>query len=81
MRFSSQNVDSISSPLRFSSLNVVSTSPQPQMFLQLQIIKTQLHNRLRDGLMNDCLMIYIEKDIFKTIDNEDIIQRFQNIKL
>ena len=92
--FSSQNVDSTSSSQRFSSLNVVFTypnvvstslnistsSPQPQMFLQPQIIKTQLRNRLRDGLMNDCLVIYIEKDIFETIDNEDIIQRFQNIK-
>ena len=25
-------------------------------------------------------MTYIEKDIFETIDNEDVIQRFQNMK-
>ena len=30
--------------------------------------------------MNDCLVTYIEKDIFKTIKCEEIMQRFQNIK-
>lgn len=30
--------------------------------------------------MNDSLVIYIEKDIFKSIGNEKIMQRFQNIK-
>ena len=29
--------------------------------------------------MNDCLVIYIEKDIFKTIKCEEIMQ-FQNMK-
>jgi hypothetical protein len=29
--------------------------------------------------MNDCLITYIEKDIFKTI-NEEIMQRFQGMK-
>jgi len=30
--------------------------------------------------MNDNLVIYIEKDIFDKIDNEAIMERFQNIK-
>ena len=30
--------------------------------------------------MNDCLVTYIEKDIFKTIECEEIMQRFQNMK-
>jgi hypothetical protein len=30
--------------------------------------------------MNDSRIIYIEKDIFKTIGIEEIMQRFQNIK-
>jgi hypothetical protein len=29
-----------------------------------------------DEWMNDCLITYIEKDIFKTISNEEIMQRF-----
>ena len=30
--------------------------------------------------MNDCLTVYIEKDITHRIDNESIMQRFQNMK-
>ena len=30
--------------------------------------------------MNDCLVIYIKKDIFKTIECEEIMQRFQNME-
>jgi hypothetical protein len=30
--------------------------------------------------MNDYLVTYIEKDIFKTINNEKIMQRFQGMK-
>ena len=31
-------------------------------------------------LMNDCLVVYIEKDVACSIDNETIMQRFQNMK-
>ena len=30
--------------------------------------------------MNDCLVAYIERDVDCNIDNETIIQRFQNMK-
>ena len=30
--------------------------------------------------MNDCLVVYIEKDIVRSIDNETIMQQFQNMK-
>ena len=30
--------------------------------------------------MNDHLLVYIEKDIFDIIDNETIMQHFQNMK-
>ena len=33
----------------------------------MNIIKNQLHNQIGDQWMNDCLVTYIEKDIFKTI--------------
>ena len=33
-----------------------------------------------DQWMNDCLVTYIEKDVFDSIDNELIMQRFQNMK-
>ena len=30
--------------------------------------------------MNDCLVVYIERDINCSIDNEIIMQQFQNMK-
>ena len=30
--------------------------------------------------MNDCLIVYIKRDVACSIDNEIIIQRFQNMK-
>jgi len=33
-----------------------------------------------DGWINDCLVIYIEKDLFDNIEHEVIIQRFLNMK-
>ena len=49
-------------------------------FSAMNIIKNRLRNQLGDQWMNDCLVTYIEKDIFKTIKCEEIMQRFQNMK-
>ena len=39
----------------------------------IKFTKNSLRNRMGDELMNDCLVTYIEKDIFDSIDNESII--------
>ena len=49
-------------------------------FSIVNIIKNRLRNQIRDQWMNDCLVTYIEKDIFKTIKCEEIMQQFQNMK-
>ncbi|CAK8576822.1 unnamed protein product [Lathyrus sativus] len=46
----------------------------------MKIVKTRLRNRMGDEWMNGCLVTYIESDVLKYIDNEQIIQRFQNMK-
>ena len=45
-------------------------------FSVMNIIKNRLRNQIRDQWMNDCLVTFIEKDIFKTIKCEEIMQRF-----
>lgn len=35
---------------------------------------------MKDQCRNYCLAMYVKKDLFKTIGNEEIMQRFQNIK-
>ena len=49
-------------------------------FSVMNIIKNWSHNRMRDQWINDCLVTYVDKDIFKTIECEEIMQRFQNMK-
>ena len=58
----------------------VATATVERAFLAMNIIKNRLHNRIGDQWMNDCLVTYIEKNIFKTIEYEKIMQQFQNMK-
>ena len=59
---------------------LVATAIVEKVFFIIKISRISYTIRLKDNLINDCLVTYIEKDIFKTIDNKNIIQRFQNMK-
>ena len=53
---------------------LVATATVERAFLAMNIIKNQLRNRIEDRWMNNCLVTYIEKYIFKTIESEEIMQ-------
>ena len=59
---------------------LVATATVERVFSTMNIIKNRLRNQIGDQWMNDCLVTYIEKNIFKTIICEEIMQRFQNMK-
>ena len=59
---------------------LVATITVERTFSALNVIKNWLRNQIGDQWMNDCLITYIKKDIFKTIKCEEIMQRFQNMK-
>ena len=46
----------------------------------MKYINNELRNRIEDQWMNDCLVVYIKRDGVCNIDNETIMQRFQNMK-
>jgi hypothetical protein len=58
----------------------VATATVERAFSAMKIVKNRLYSRMSDQWMNDNLIVYIEKDIFHRIDNEAIMQRFQNMK-
>ena len=58
----------------------VATTIVERSFSAMKYIKNELRNRMGDQWMNDCLVMYIEKNVACSIDNEIIMQRFQNIK-
>jgi len=46
----------------------------------MSFVKNQMRHRIEDEFLNDCLVTYIESDIFDSVENEKILQRFQNMK-
>ena len=42
----------------------------------MKYLKNELRNRMGDQWMNDCLVVYIEKDVACSIDNKTIMQEF-----
>ncbi|PON53209.1 hypothetical protein TorRG33x02_305960, partial [Trema orientale] len=58
----------------------VATATVERVFSAMNIVKNRLRNRIGDQWMNDSLVTYIEKAVFDSIDNEIILQHFQNMK-
>ena len=58
----------------------VSTASVERAFSVMNIIKRELRNKIEDDWMNDLMVCYTEKEIFKSIDDEIIIRRFQRLK-
>ena len=58
----------------------ISIATAERSFSVMKYIKNELRNRMGDQWMNDCLIVYIEKDVACSIDNETIMQRFRNMK-
>lgn len=58
----------------------VATATVERAFSAMKIVKTDLRNKIGDDFLTDALVCYIERDVFKGIDNEDIMRYFQNMK-
>ena len=52
---------------------LVATTTVERNFSAIKYIKNKLCNRMGDQWMNDCLVVYIEKDVACSIDNETIM--------
>jgi hypothetical protein len=50
----------------------MSTANVERTFLAMNIIKRELRNKIEDDWMNDLMACYIEKEIFKSLDDENI---------
>ncbi|XP_042436858.1 zinc finger MYM-type protein 1-like [Zingiber officinale] len=51
-----------------------------ELALLLPVATATVERVIGDEWMNDSLVVYIEKDVFNTVDNEPILQRFQNME-
>jgi hypothetical protein len=58
----------------------VATTNVERAFLTMNFVKNRLRNRMNDGLLDDCLVTFIERDIFLNMKEEDIINCFMAIR-
>ncbi|KAL5136969.1 Zinc finger MYM-type protein 1 [Glycine soja] len=54
----------------------VSTASVERAFLAMKIIKSKLRNKINDVWFNDLMVCYTEREIFKSLDDIDIIRTF-----
>ncbi|KAL9685273.1 hypothetical protein QQ045_022721 [Rhodiola kirilowii] len=57
----------------------VATTIVERSFSAIKIEKTSLRNRMTDSFLCDCLICYIEKNLFHSVSNEDVMGRFMKI--
>ena len=58
----------------------VATASVERVFSAMSIIKTDLRSKMGDEWLNDLMICYTEKEIFRSISNDKIIKRFENMK-
>ncbi|XP_075091664.1 uncharacterized protein LOC142171858 [Nicotiana tabacum] len=66
--------------VKFSLLLPVVTASLERAFSAMKFIKNDMRNRMNDEFLSGCLVPYVEKDVFSTISNDDIIKIFQEMK-
>jgi hypothetical protein len=58
----------------------VATATIERAFSAMKIIKTELRNKMTDGWLNNLMVCYIEREIFKGLDLQQIKKAFQKKK-
>ena len=58
----------------------VATATVERTFSTMSIIKTGLRNKMGDDWMNHRMVCYIERDVFVSIEESKIIERFQGYR-
>lgn len=53
------------------------TANVERTFLAMNIVKSKLRNKMGDEWLNDCLLTYIESELFEQTDKDVIAERFQ----
>ena len=66
--------------LKLILLLPVATVSVERVFSALVIVKTKTRNRTCETVLDDCLVIFIERDIFFQVDEDDIIETFISLR-
>ena len=66
--------------IKLSLVLPVATASVERSFSSMKHLKTELHNRMGDGYLNDACLCYIEREFLQQVSVEDVMQRFQKMK-
>jgi len=58
----------------------IATASVERVFSAMTCVKNKLRNSMGDQFMNDCLITFIENEVFLQVPDEKIIDHFQNMK-
>ena len=58
----------------------VSTASIERAFSAMKIIKSKLRNKMKNDWFNDLMICYTEREIFRQLDNDAILQLFQAMR-
>ncbi|XP_047978826.1 zinc finger MYM-type protein 1-like [Salvia hispanica] len=58
----------------------VATASVERVFSGMTFVKNKLRNRRGDQSLNDCLVTFIEKDIFLQVSDDAVVKRFEEMK-
>ncbi|TVU24770.1 hypothetical protein EJB05_27227, partial [Eragrostis curvula] len=58
----------------------VATASIERAFSAMNFVHNKLRNRMSDGLLCDCLLTFIERDIFLNVKEDEIIETFMAIR-
>ena len=61
----------------------MATASVEKAFSAIASVKTKNRNKLGDALLDDCLVTFIERDVFFEVDQNDIFQtlmKFRNCR-
>ena len=66
--------------LKLILLLPVATASVERVFSALVIVKTKSRNKIGDTVLDDCLVTFIERDIFFQVNEDDIMETFMSLR-
>jgi len=66
--------------LKMVLLLPVATASAERAFSGMDFVKTKRRNKMSDTLLDDCLVTFMERDILKDVDEDDVIKTFMAIR-
>jgi len=58
----------------------VATASVERVFSAMVLVKTKSRNKMGDSVLDDCLVTFIEQDIFFEVNEDDIIKIFMSLQ-